>query len=446
MKISISGARGIYGSDLDLIAVYKLTQNFISYLITKKKKKNIRILVAKDSRDSGTILQKIVVSCLIDYGIYVYDLGICPTPVIFKESRSFDGSIIITASHNPIEWNGLKFLIDGHGIFDYDLKSLLNSKIESPKSTIGKLYKFKPNYHCNISDLLKNNLKNNISKHNIAIDSGGGSASNYVYYLFKFLNYSVFDINCVPSIFSRNPDPTVDPLYDLHSFVQSNDVDYGFSYDLDGDRLVVITSNCGKLNSDATLLLCICSMIHNFNMKKFVTSVDTSISIDNYIRNHSGSLHYSAVGEANVVEKMLSIDAYGGGEGSSAGFIMSDFNMCRDAILAGILISTLDKKLVNDCLNFTSKYSQIRTKIKTESTNHSNIIIDKLANAFKKDSTELVELDGIKIILDENSWLLFRPSNTEHVLRISMESLNTNILSLNKSVIEKVEKVYAQTR
>ncbi|MGD1838214.1 MAG: phosphomannomutase [Nitrososphaeraceae archaeon] len=446
MKISISGARGIYGSDLDLTTVYRLTQNFISYLISKKKKKKIRFLVAKDSRDSGTILQKIVVSCLIDYGIHVYDLGICPTPVIFKESRTFDGSIIITASHNPIEWNGLKFLIDGHGIFDYDLKSLLNSKIKSSGSEIGKLHKFKSTYNYDISNLLKNNLKKTISKPNIAIDSGGGSASNYAYYLFKFLNYNVSDINCVPGIFSRDPDPTVDPLYALKFFVKSENIDYGFSYDLDGDRLVVITHNHGKLNSDATLLLCICSLIHNFGMKKFVTSIDTSISIHNYLRNHNSSSYYSAVGEANVVEKMLSINAHGGGEGSSAGFIMPDFNMCRDAILAGILISTLDKKLVNDCLNLASKYSQIRTKIKTKSTEHSNLIIDKLADEFKNDSTDFVNLDGIKIILDENSWVLFRQSNTEHVLRISMESTNTDIHSLNKSVIEKVEKVYEKTR
>jgi phosphomannomutase len=108
LKISISGARGIYGKDLDLHEIYRLSCLFGSYL-KKSKDKKIKCLVACDTRASGDIIKKIVKSSLMEQNIDVYDLNVAPTPIVFRESRKFDGSIIITASHNPFEWNGTKY-------------------------------------------------------------------------------------------------------------------------------------------------------------------------------------------------------------------------------------------------------------------------------------------------------------------------------------------------
>jgi phosphomannomutase len=206
-----------------------------------------------------------------------------------------------------------------------------------------------------------------------------------------------------------------------------------------------VNRNGEKLNSDITLLLCIANMLYNFQGKEFVTSIDTSLSIQNLVKNHGCYLTYSKVGEANVVQKMIEKNANAGGEGSSAGFIMPNFNMCRDAILASVLISTINKQILKECFEISDNYSQIRTKIQIDSKLQKTIL-EKLYDEFKKDSTEINTLDGIKIIIDENSWILFRISNTEHVLRISIESTNNEINTLYRNVNERIIKLHDQIK
>jgi phosphomannomutase len=441
MKISISGARGIYGKDLSLYEIYRLSSLFGSYLINSKNKK-IKCLVSCDTRSSGDIIKKIVKSSLFERNIDVYDLEIAPTPIIFRESKKFDGSIIVTASHNPVDWNGLKFLINGRGIFEKELDELMSSQLISSIS-YGSFRNFlSTDYEHDILELIQKSKELNLSNNKrICIDAGGGAACGYANSILKKIGHIVYDVSGNKGIFSRGPDPTVDNLAELKSIVKSCNLDYGFSFDLDGDRLVVVNSNSKKLSSDITLLLCIANMIYNFQSKEFVTSIDTSVSIHNFIRNHGGRLTYSKVGEANVVQKMIEKNADGGGEGSSAGFIMPNFNMCRDAILASVLISTINEKILKDCNEISYNYSQIRTKIQINSKLQ-KIILDKLYDEFKKDSSDINLLDGIKITLDENSWILFRISNTEHVLRISIESTRNKINSIYKSVNERIMKLH----
>jgi phosphomannomutase len=446
MKISISGARGIYGKDLDLHEIYRLSSLFGYYLINSKNQK-IKCLVACDTRSSSDIIKKIVKSSLMERNIDVYDLEIAPTPIIFRESKKFDGSIIITASHNPIDWNGLKFLINGRGIFEKELFEILSTQLISPVISYGRSWKFISNdYENDILGLIKKSKELNLpNSKRICIDAGGGAACVYANTILKKIGHVVYDVSGNKGIFSRGPDPTVDDLSELKSIVKSYNLDYGFSFDLDGDRLVVVNSSSEKLNSDITLLLCIASMMYNFQSKEFVTSIDTSISIRNFIKNHGGYLTYSKVGEANVVQKMIEKNADAGGEGSSAGFIMPNFNMCRDAILASVLISTINKKILKECYKISHIYSQIRTKIQVNSELQ-KIVLDKLYDEFKKTSSEINVLDGIKIILDENSWILFRISNTEHVLRISIESTSNKINSIYKNVNEKIIKIHDQIK
>ena len=124
---------------------------------------------------------------------------------------------------------------------------------------------------------------------------------------------------------------------------------------------------------------------------------------------------------------------------------MPNFNMCRDAILASVLISTINKKILKECFEISSKYSQIRTKIQIDSKLQKTIL-EKLHDEFKKDSTEINTLDGVKIIIDENSWILFRISNTEHVLRISIESTINEINNLYRNVNERIIKIHDQIK
>lgn len=199
-----------------------------------------------------------------------------------------------------------------------------------------------------------------------------------------------------------------------------------------------------KLNPDATLLLCVARAVE-MGMKKFVTSIDTSVAIEKYIRDHKGKVWHSKVGEANVVSKMLEVDAEAGGEGSSAGFIMPRFNMCRDGLLAAATISTLDRKVIDSCLKYASQFAQIRSKIAVDSSLH-NAVIEKLPDIFKEESSSIMTEDGIKAVIDEDSWVLVRPSNTEHAIRVSVESRADKAQALYKKASDKVQAAYDQVR
>jgi phosphomannomutase len=176
-----------------------------------------------------------------------------------------------------------------------------------------------------------------------------------------------------------------------------------------------------------------------------VTSIDTSVAVEKFIREHGGKVAYSKVGEANVVSRMLEVDADAGGEGSSAGFIMPRFNMCRDGLLAAATISALDRRTIDDYLKFASQYAQVRSKIAADSSLHM-AVIERLPDIFKKESSSIMTDDGVKAIIDEDSWVLVRPSNTEHAIRVSVESKAENAQALYKKASEKVQRVYEQIR
>ncbi|MGI0023917.1 MAG: phosphomannomutase, partial [Nitrososphaera sp.] len=258
------------------------------------------------------------------------------------------------------------------------------------------------------------------------------------------LGHQYFGVNGIAGISTRGPDPTTDSLADLRALVTSNHLDHGFALDLDADRLVVVNNTGEKLNPDATLLLCVARAVE-LGMMNFVVSVDTSVAIEKYVRGHGGKVAYSKVGEANVVRKMLEVEAEAGGEGSSAGFIMPKFNMCRDGLLAAATISTLDRKTVDDCLKFASQYEQVRSKIAADSSLH-KAIIEKLPDLLEGESSSIIRDDGVKAIIDEDSWILVRPSNTEHAIRISVESRVDGAQSLFKKASEKVQAVYEKVR
>jgi phosphomannomutase len=242
---------------------------------------------------------------------------------------------------------------------------------------------------------------------------------------------------------TRGPDPTSDNLSDLIS--SSDKKDIGFAFDLDGDRLVVVRKG-KKQTPDVTLGLGVAKSLE-LGYKNFVLSIDTSISVEKFIKEKGGTVERSKVGEANVIDLMLKNNAQAGGEGSSGGFILPEFNYCREGILtSGLIASMLGTSEFNEILNYMESYHQIRDKTKINSDFHDKVI-EEVKSKFSKEYSEIISLDGIKGIIDDDSWVLIRKSNTEDIIRISAESNNEEkCKKIVKDTMELVNQSYEEIR
>jgi phosphomannomutase len=369
----------------------------------------------------------------LEQGVHVFYLDIAPTPITFREARKHKGGIMITASHNPLNWNGLKFILNGRGISEQDLESILPSK-EYRLAKAGSVFQTTSSYVEDVLNFMQ--ARNHSLKRRVGLDPGGGAACRHVNMLFHELGNSYLTINDIYGISSRGTDPTVDNLDELGSLVTDNNLSLGFAFDLDGDRVVVVDRYGRKMEPDATLLLCVGAAIDQ-GARRFVVSLDTSLALEKLIKASGGRIIYSKVGEANVVTKMIETGADAGGEGSSAGYISPNFNMCRDGLLASTLISSLEEEKQDEYLRFIRTYRQQRSKVYIPNSAKSKII-DELVEPLRKIATETILDDGIKALLDENSWILVRPSNTEDTLRISVESTVNKTQDLFEFVKKKV--------
>ncbi|MEO9306781.1 MAG: phosphomannomutase [Nitrososphaera sp.] len=431
MKVSISGVRGIFGTDLNLEDVMFYCKNF-SRLVKSKK-----CIVGRDTRPSSQIVTNVAVASLLERGIDVYDIGVSPTPVIFREARKYGSGLIITSSHNPLEWNGLKFIIDGRGINESELEYLTRQdKFEN--NGIGKETVVDSRYIEEASKVI-GNVKGSPK---ITIDVGGGAAFDVAPKLLKKLGCRTSIINGTPGKSTRGPDPTSDRLTSL---VHASKTGLGFAFDLDGDRLVVVKDG-KKQSPDVTLGLGVAGALEK-GYKKFVLSIDTSVAIEKFIKNEGGNVSRSKVGEANVVDMMLKTRSQAGGEGSSAGFILPEFNMCRDGILtSGLIASMAGTRQFNEINNFMEGYHQVRTKVNVDSKLHKKTL-ETFLKKMKKQSSQIITIDGIKSIIDDDSWVLVRQSNTEHIIRVSAESNNLDkARQIEKQTSKMVRQSYEESR
>ena len=429
VKISISGIRGVYGKDFFPEDVIKFCNGFSKLIKTGK------CAIGMDTRETGEMIQKLVSATMLERGIDVYNLGITPTPVVFRKAREIGAGIVITSSHNPLEWNGLKFIIDGRGITLDELEIVKNGK-NLDKKDIGKEIISDSNY---ISDAVKIIGKLN-KPQQVTIDIGGGAAKTIAPKLLQEIGCQVETINDELDGCSRGPDPTSNELTELVSKTK----DLGFAFDLDSDR-VILVMNGGKKSSDITLGLGVVKAI-KLGIKKFVLSLDSSLAVEKYIIQHGGKVSRSKVGEANVIQMMIENDAEAGGEGSSGGFILKDFNMCRDGLLtSGLIASMIDDESIQKDIEFFESFSQIRDKVSIESSLHDKIIteiVKKIEGKYK-----ISQMDGIKISIDDNTWSLIRKSNTEDIIRISTESNDRELLvKIQKEMIKMVENCYEEIK
>ena len=227
MKKTISGIRGIFGKDLQLRDTMEFANNF-STLIKSKK-----CVIGKDTRPTGSMIKETVSATLMKNGIDVFDLGTVPTPVVFKEARKYGAGIVISSSHNPMEWNGMKFIIDGRGINEQELPQIIEHQ-ETLQSQIGIEEKITSSYIEDAAQII-GNIEN---QPEIVVDIGGGAARGFAPELLEKIGCSVKVLNNELSGSSRGPDPTSDKLLELSQASIKKEI--GFAFDLDGDRLVVV--------------------------------------------------------------------------------------------------------------------------------------------------------------------------------------------------------------
>jgi Phosphomannomutase len=426
MKVSVSGVRGVFPNDLNIEHVIAYVRAF-SYIALDNS-----CVLAYDARTSSKLISKVASAVLRSKGLDVYNFGIMPTPVLVRESREHkDIGIMVTASHNPLNWNGIKFITNGRCIFDEELKEILARVNESKESTvmhnngnnksnnigIGREYIIhNTNYIRDSIQFINDNINgvdDVAARPRVVIDTSIGTVKRYIQEILSNIGFK--DIVVIDS---NEPDPTVRSLTELKMLTSSNGI--GFAFDSDADRLVVI--NQGKvLSPDDTLLLCIAPIISNRGYDSITVSVDTSNSIRDLARSYNCKIYYAKVGEANVVKSMLNNNSVIGGEGSSAGFIISNFNSCRDAILASMLILKAYDHI--DKILEYSRYHTKRGKVSISTDIDVNKVIESIVSK-EHDYSEYISIDGTKFIIDEYTWVLVRGSNTEHAIRLSVESIN----------------------
>jgi phosphomannomutase len=437
---SISGIRGKIGKDLGLKDFVKIGRSFAEYI-----GQGI-CAVGRDTRLSGDMAAKATISGLMGGGCTVVDFGVVSTPTIFREvgKNRYNGGLIITASHNPSDWNGTKLVTEGRGLHEEELERFLAIK-NSPSSMVfrhGTLFSMESNYP---SDVIKYVGIGSCEGLSVAIDVGGGTGALFIPSIFGKLGCKVQTLNASPGIFSRGMDPTRDELEELSDTTISSDADLGLAFDCDADRVVFMKSDGIKLPADYTLLIYLKHLADMGKMVDVVASMDTSSAVDEMVEKTGHRVLYAKVGEANVVKLMQDKGITVGGEGSSGGLIISNFNLCRDGVLASALITKVVKEngSLKKVIDGIPKYHQIREYVRCKSKD-ARIIVNTLV---KQEDSIIEKKNGFKIKNKDRSWILIRPSGTEDILRLTVESKSEETTSkIMKHYRDRVSEIIKEVR
>jgi phosphoglucosamine mutase len=435
---SISGIRGIIGQDLNAVDYVKIGQAFGELTGGKI------CAVGRDTRSTGTMAANASIAGLLGAGCVVFDLGIASTPAVFREVRrqSLDGGLIVSASHNPPEWNGVKFVLKGgRGLFEEDLNRLMEF-FSSPARSFkaGQIFPVEPQYSSDIVDYVGNNSCAGL---NIVLDLGGGAGSLFAPKVFRELGCRAVTVNASAGVFTRDMDPTRDSLEALSDSVRSHGADLGLAYDCDADRVVFMSKDGEKLPADYTILIYLKHLVDHDAIKDVVVSIDTSSAVEEMVEKAGGRVVYSKVGEANVVRRMLEQNINIGGEGSSGGLILSDFNLCRDGLLASALVAKAvhEAGSVKSIVNGLPKYHSIREKIQCSRKDALQVV-----RILSEEEAAAETIDGVKIRKSDRSWILVRPSNTEDIVRLSVEArTKPKAADLMKRYLRRISLILQET-
>jgi phosphomannomutase len=458
---SVSGIRGTIGGlpekNLTPVDIVKYTAAFV-YIIRKKlNKSRIKIVVGRDARISGQQVYYVVSGTLTAMGADVVNIGQATTPTveIAVTEESADGGIIITASHNPKQWNALKLLNEkGEFLSANDGEILLNyaenefSKIVfSDIDFIGKIseknYLKKhveliiKNKYVDIEAIKKANFKVVID----AVNSVGGTA---IPYLLNELGVKhIVEINCEPTgEFAHNPEPLPENLIEISEFLKHGNFDVGFVVDPDVDRLAIVNEN-GSMFGEEYTLVAVADYVLSKTTGNTVSNLSSTRALSEITRKYKGNYYTSAVGEVNVVEQMKKVNAVIGGEGNG-GVILPDIHYGRDSLIAVALFLSHLANSGKKCSELRADYPDYyisKNKIELQEDTNTDSILNNIKNDFKTDKTvEINTIDGIKLDFKEG-WVHLRKSNTEPIIRIYAESKSEKEAEkLAQMIIKKIER------
>ena len=417
----IRSASGLRGIAEDHFTPELIDQYILAFITTQNIKSCV---IGRDGRPSGKQIAQWVIDSLHKKGINVDNCGLATTPTmqIMTENENYDGGIVITASHNPSEYNGLKFLqTDGTFLSPDQCEELFKSVDQNvsinPPVSLGVVSDYSTANEEHIEKVLAakcidaDNIRK--KKFKVVIDAVNGAGSFILPILCEQLGCEVVTMNCNgDGNFTRVAEPLAENLNELEQKVLSDRADIGFATDPDGDRLSIVSNKGKAIGEEYTLVLAVKNFI-NSQESMVVTNLSTSMMLDNI----ADKTIRTKIGEAHVVKKMNELNIAIGGEGNG-GVILKEVHLGRDSLVAISMILNLlssSGKSISDQITNIPKYLMIKDKMHIDS----KIDFDSLETIF--DCNEINKLDGIKFSWP-NKWIHIRQSNTEPIIRIFAEA------------------------
>lgn len=455
---SISGIRGTIGGQpgkgLSPVDIVKFTSAFAAFIQQEKNKQHIKFVIGRDGRISGEMVNNLVIGSLMGMGVDVIDGGLSTTPTIeiAVTDLNADGGIILTASHNPEQWNALK-LLNGKGEFisANDGAKVLNIA-ENESFTFAEVHKL--GKYQKDDSLIDKHIKKIIelelvdvaaikkANFRVAIDCVNSTGGIAIPALLEALGVKKIDkLYCEPSgIFPHNPEPLPENLGEISEVVKKYNSDIGFVVDPDVDRLAIITEN-GDMFGEEYTLVAVADYILQNTKGNTVSNLSSTRALHDITEKHGGKYYASAVGEVNVVEKMKAKKAVIGGEGNG-GVIYPELHFGRDALVGIALFLTYMAKTGKKCSAIRNSYPNYfisKNKIELHPEFVLEDILTEIQEKYKKNpiNTE----DGVKIEFDKE-WVHLRKSNTEPIIRIYSESTSEATADhLAKKLIEDIKDI-----
>lgn len=458
---SISGIRGTIGGktneNLTPLDVVKFTAAFGTLL--KKKKGTTKIVIGRDARPSGEMVSALVTSTLQALGIDVIDLGLSTTPTveIAVPMEKAAGGIILTASHNPVQWNALKLLNEkGEFISGKEGEEVLKiaAKEEfdfAPVTKLGNYTKNDTYLQTHIDLILKLPLVDveaiKARGFKVVVDAVNSSGGIAVPLLLKALHVTVKELYCEPTgHFPHNPEPLPEHLTDICREIKKGKYDLGIVVDPDVDRLAFISEDGSPFGEEYTLVA-VADYVLNASKKKkgnSVSNLSSTRALRDVTEKAGGEYFAAAVGEVNVVTMMKECSAVIGGEGNG-GIIYPDLHYGRDALVGIALFLTHLAKSNVPVSRLRAKFpNYIISKNKIELTPSINVdkVLEEIKKKYKKQPVNTI--DGVKIEFDKE-WVHLRKSNTEPIIRIYAESdLEVKADNLAKKIITDIKEIITE--
>lgn len=454
---SISGIRGTIGStvgdNLTPIDIVKFSGAYAQWLKNKTNKKNLTIVVGRDARLSGEMVNNLVVGTLIGMGVNVIDLGLSTTPTveIAVPMEKADGGIILTASHNPKQWNALKLLNEkGEFISGQEGQALLNIAEKgqyffAEVDDLGTVSKNENYLDIHINEVMNLELVDvdAIKKANfrVVVDAVNSTGGIFIPALLEKLGVEVIRLYCDPTgHFPHNPEPLKEHLTDLSQKVISEHAHLGITVDPDVDRLAFVSED-GEMFGEEYTLVAVSDYVLKNKKGNTVSNLSSTRALEDITTKNGGEYFASAVGEVNVVKMMKDVDAVIGGEGNG-GIIYPELHYGRDALVGiGLFLSHLAHEKVT-CSKLRASYPNYEmSKNKIQLTPEINVdeVLANIKELYKNE--KINDIDGVKIDF-ANSWVHLRKSNTEPIIRVYSESNSKeNAKKIAQEIIDKVNNI-----